>query len=114
MEDVQRRSLKEYVISHVVDAVVGESKDCGIVARDEDDVFLFLPEYDKSSAEEMSSAIKDAVLSSLGVELEVGFATFPTDEVTLSELLKASKDNVSGRKNGRPVFVSTTYQARNS
>ena len=99
LEEIQRKSVKEYVnakLGQVVGAFVSESD---LISRDGDHLVVAMPEASQSEMNELASKLSEEVKSKYGWRAGIGTALFPSEEVTLTGLLeRASQEMQEGGK----------------
>jgi hypothetical protein len=87
VEEIYRKSARQYVHGQVAELLVRATDGCATVIGRDDHLVISLPEVDAKRAEEVLSNIRSVVRGQLGIELVAGTATFPEDELTLRGLI---------------------------
>lgn len=106
-QEVVHRTLNNYVRHQISTLLSQHSPDCALVAHQKDTLLLMLPEAGQEGAMQTAAVLRDAVRTQLGLELEVGMATFPDQEVTLAGLLeRAEKQMQSDHVPARDTAVA--------
>lgn len=89
IQDAQRDALVHYTNARLGEVLSAELKDCDILTLDRKGRFIvMLPEVGKESVGQSVERLKSAGLEELGIELDIGAACFPDEEVTLVSLLE--------------------------
>lgn len=91
IEEVQQNALRRYVDARVGSLLSQETKDCDIIAFNRDHFVVLLPEANVEQAARVGQRLRDLAHHKLGLSMQVGTATFPDQEVTLTGLLSRAE-----------------------
>lgn len=91
IEEVQHNALRRYIDARVGKLLSDETKDCDIIAFNRDHFVVLLPEASTEHASRVSQRMQDMAHERLGLRMQVGTATFPDQEVTLTGLLSRAE-----------------------
>jgi len=94
IEEVQNNALRRYVDARVAKLLSDETKDCDIIALNRDHFVVLLPEASAEHASRVGQRLRDLAHSKLGLNVQVGTATFPDQEVTLTGLLSRAENEM--------------------
>jgi hypothetical protein len=94
LQEVQHNAVEQYMQGRLARLVAHCTKDCDILVRDDDHLVLVLPEADSDIAQKLSTRLQDEARNELGLQLRLGAASFPNEEVTFSGLLQRAADNM--------------------
>ncbi|MGH7128710.1 MAG: hypothetical protein ACREIV_09075 [Planctomycetaceae bacterium] len=91
LADAQRETARAYVTARIADVLSREASDCDIITCLDDRFFLLLPEAEDNRAREIAGRIAAAAAEELGLELRIGTASFPAEEVTFTGLMERAE-----------------------
>jgi len=102
IEEMQRNMTRRYIDSRIGQIIAARAKDCDMIAYSDDHFVLLLPEVEATRAPEIVEDLNTAVKEATGIELQIGHAAFPADEVTLSGLLGRATSQMAFDDTSRP------------
>jgi hypothetical protein len=115
VEEICRKLARKYVHGQVAELLLRATDGCATVVGRDDHLVVSLPEVDPDHAVEILVRMRDIVREQLGIELDVGLAAFPDQELTLRGLLERAEAQMRGQKEevqrdvveerGCPVFA---------
>jgi len=88
LEEIQRGAVDQYQDHQLVQWIDETLRDCDLVAQHEGHFLVLLPETTREEAEQLVDDLKRRAVRQASVELQVGIAAFPKEEVTLTGLLE--------------------------
>src|SRR5687768_6671935 len=91
IEEVRQEMLQRYVEARLTDAVQSEIHDGDQFAIANGRIIVMLSESDRERAEAVMQRLAHRVHHELGLELRLGAASFPEDELTLSGLVERAE-----------------------
>lgn len=91
IEEVRREMVERYVEARLADAVQSEIHDGDQVASFDGRLIVMLSESDHEHAHATMQRLAQRVRRELGIELRLGAASFPDDEVTLTGLVERAE-----------------------
>lgn len=94
IEEVQHNALRRYIDARVAKLLSDETKDCDIIAFNRDHFVILLPEATTEHATRVSRRLQEIAHKCLGLRMQVGTATFPDQEVTLTGLLSRAENEM--------------------
>ena len=94
IEEVQQTALRRYVDARVGKLLSEETKDCDIIAFDRDHFVILLPEANVQHATRVGNRLQELAQEKLGLKMQIGTATFPDQEVTLTGLLSRAENEM--------------------
>ena len=97
LEEIQHKTVTNYTNARLRDLIASNTKDCDIMAYCDDHFVVMLPEVNSQEATQVAQRLRSAARESLGLELQVGDAVFPEEEVTLSGMLVRAVSRMRGR-----------------
>lgn len=95
IEEVRREMIQRYVEVRLAEALEHEVKDFDLIANYEGRFILMLPETVGNEAAELAQHIAEYVSEELGLQLRVGTAAFPADELTLTGLIDRAESEMA-------------------
>jgi GGDEF domain-containing protein len=105
IEQIQRESVGRYVRSQVANLLAQETRESDVITEREGYFVTVLPETDSEDAQRFAQRLKQNSEKQLGLDLRVGMASFPDQEVTFEQLLARA---ASGMWNGQPEKAIAT------
>lgn len=90
--DAQREIIDRYVEARIAEFLSTELGDLNIILQRDDHFIVLLPEADRDGALKTIKRLRSAGQESLGLELEIGVATFPDEAVTFETLLQNAEE----------------------
>lgn len=104
LEEIQQRGIRKYIDARLAQLINGSISDCDILAYRDDCFFVLCPELSGDAAQEVVQRLELGAREQLGLELNIGSACFPDEEVTLGGLL----DKAAGAMRGKtPTAIAT-------
>ena len=94
VREVYRKAARQYVVGQLAELLLHATDGCATVAGRDDHLVVSLPEVDADSAKIMVEKIRKAAQSRLQIDLDVGCATFPDEELTLRGLLDRAEESM--------------------
>lgn len=94
IEEVQHHALRRYIDARICKLLSKETKDCDIIAHNRDHFLVLLPEANSDHARRVSQRLQDLARDQLGLKMQIGTATFPDQEVTLTGLLNRAENEM--------------------
>ncbi len=99
LRELQDSTIRQYTIARIADVLTAEAADCDIITRRDGHFVTLMPEANQETAHDAAEKLKVAAKERLGLELSIGVATFPEEEVTLVGLLDRAETNM--KRNGQ-------------
>ena len=97
VQEAQRAMMKQYVLSTIASTLCDELEDYNLITRHNDHFLVLLPEVKGDDVEAFVEQLQRAMQEQLGVNLQIGLASFPDDAVTFDGLV-ATAINRMGKK----------------
>ncbi len=91
IEEVRGEMVQRYIEVRLADVLKNEVHDVDLVANYEGRFILLLPETDQKHVADVVQRIAIQVERELGLQLRIGAATFPDEEVTLTGLVERAE-----------------------
>jgi hypothetical protein len=91
IEEVQRETVREYVAARIAHVLTEETKDCDIITRRNGHFIILVPEVSRVEAETLLKRLESTAQEKLGLDLKLGLATFPDEEVTFEGLVQRAE-----------------------
>lgn len=95
VEDMVRELGSKYVLARVARLLRSKLDDSAIVTQADDHFVVVLPETANDKLQEILKMLRSAAEENLGLELKIGSATFPDQEVTFEALLEQAEAEMS-------------------
>jgi GGDEF domain-containing protein len=95
--ELQRENLTRFATARVTELVEENVKDFDLLLRQNDHLIALLPETPGDEAVHVADRLRALSENELGLELGVGIASFPDEEVTLGALLARAEANMYSR-----------------
>jgi GGDEF domain-containing protein len=89
VEEVQRATMKQYVLAGLAKVLEDQLGPFSIIAQDGDRFLVLLPEASKGEISRLTAQVRGQVQESIGLELRIGSATLPEVE-TFDELVETA------------------------
>jgi len=96
LQEMQQKTISNYINARLRDLITSKTKDCDIMAYSDDHFVLLLPEVNSQEASQIAQRLQLAARESLGLDIQVGKAAFPEEEVTLSGMLDRAVSKMRG------------------
>ncbi len=103
IEEVQHNALRRYIDARVGKLLSDETKDCDIIAYNGDHFVVLLPEATADHATRVGERLQNLANDQLGLRMQVGTATFPDEEVTLTGLLNRAESEMRALPTTKPA-----------
>lgn len=97
IQESQRRTAQRIARAHVAELIDNSLRDCDLIARYRDGYVVLLPETTSEEADNVAELIRQSLQDKFTVDLEVGIASFPNEEITLTGLLSRAVANLHGK-----------------
>lgn len=94
IEEVQHNALRRYIDARIGKLLSDQTKDCDIIAFNRDHFVVLLPEASLEHANRVSERLQQIAHETLGLRMQIGTATFPEQEVTLTGLLSRAENEM--------------------
>ena len=91
IEEVRGEMVQRYIEVRLADVLQNEVHDVDLVANYEGRFILLLPETDRKHVADVMQKLAIQVERELGLQLRIGAATFPDEEVTLTGLVERAE-----------------------
>ncbi len=93
----QKKISRKYLASRLAEIIIHQARRSDmIMTKDWDGRFVILcPENNASGTNVLAQRIQTDVKNSLGVSVQYGIAAFPTDALTLEELIRRAETNMT-------------------
>ena len=88
VQEAQRAMMKQYVLSGVARTLCDELEDYDIIAQRNDHFLALLPEVTSDQLADLTGRLRKAASEQVGVNLQIGTASFPGDAVTFESLME--------------------------
>ncbi|MDX1415154.1 MAG: hypothetical protein R3293_13235 [Candidatus Promineifilaceae bacterium] len=95
IKDAQREIVDRYVEARVANFLTTELDDLNIILQRDDHFVILLPEVDRERAHEIINQLKAAGQENLGLDFQIGVATFPDEAVTFETLLQNAEEGMA-------------------
>lgn len=109
MADAWRNLAPLYAKGRLADLLVSEISDCDVLADWQGQFVLLLPETDAAHAGPLVQRLADTVFAKTGMTLQVGTATFPDDEISLTGLLETANRTIAPVETSQAVKQPTPH-----
>lgn len=96
LAELQQETTKKYMRARVADFLIRKLRDCDIVARRDHHFVALLPETGRHNVEPVLERLERAAAEELGLNIQVGVATFPDEAVTFETLLERAEAKMAG------------------
>jgi hypothetical protein len=104
LEEIQQRGIRKYIDARLARLINDCISDCDILAYRDDCFFILCPELASDAVQEVARRLEQAAEEELGLELKIGAASFPDEEVTLGGLLETATGSMLGQS---PPAIAT-------
>jgi len=98
LEEIQQRGIRKYIDARLAQVLSDSISDCDLIAYGDHRFFVLCPELTHEQSAEVVRQLIENARTELGVELSVGAASFPNEEVTLGGLLEKAEAEMQGRE----------------
>lgn len=114
IKDAQLEIIDKYVDARIAKFLSTELGDLNIILHRDDHFIVFLPEAGRERAVEIINQLKVAGQESLGLEFQIGVASFPDEAVTFETLLQNAEEEMSLPLSAKQNEMSFTQAQVNS
>lgn len=97
VQEVQRAMMKQYVLSGVAKTLCEELEDYNVIAQQNNHFLALLPEVTPEKLAGLIGQLRKAVSEQVGVNLQIGIASFPEDAVTFESLIEKAVGEMDGK-----------------
>lgn len=104
IEEVQRSMVRDLALARLGELLRKQISSSNPVARVEDSYVILLPDTSREDASELAERLRSLAKQTLGLELTVGRACFPDEEVTLVGLLESARADLHSQRSHRNRF----------
>lgn len=109
IKEAQREIVKQYIAARISELLINELQDCDIVAQRNSHFITLLPETTQEEVGEIIDRIKGKAAEQFNLQLNIGWASFPNEAVTLESLLAIAEEQMNTNskieiKDGLPNF----------
>ena len=94
VQEVQRAMMKQYVLSGVAKTLCAELEDYNVIAQQNNHFLALLPEVTPEKLAGLIGRLRKAVSEQVGVNLQIGTASFPEDAVTFESLVEKAVEEM--------------------
>jgi len=94
VQEVQRAMMKQYVLSGVAKTLCDELEDYNVIAQHNNHFLALLPEVTPEKLAGLIGRLRKAVSEQVGVNLQIGTASFPEDAVTFESLVEKAVEEM--------------------
>lgn len=105
VEEVQRATMKQYVLAALAKVLQDELGPFSIIAQDNDKFLVLLPETSKEDVPGLASQLRERVQEALGLDLQIGAASIPEVQ-TFDELVETACTQMQGKTQWGPGEVA--------
>jgi GGDEF domain-containing protein len=95
LAELEQEMLKKYIRARVADWLVEELRDYDVVAQRDHHFVALLPETGQDNIEAVIARLRHTGAEKLGLDIQIGFATFPDEAVTFETLLACAEAAVA-------------------
>lgn len=95
VKEAQQEIINKYMKARVARFLAEELRDPNIILQRNDHFIVLLPEATREDAAEIIKQIKNAAQEDLGLDFQVGLATFPDEAVTFETLLQNAETEMN-------------------
>lgn len=95
LNKIRRGDIAPDVVGRLAELIKEQTKECDVIAYSDDCFFVLLPEGTQQVVTTVTRRLRDAAQQDLDVQIKVGSALFPADEVTLSGLLQRCSQSLN-------------------
>lgn len=111
MLELQRAMSARYFQARLVKFFSEELRDTDLVAIDGENFLVLLPETGEEQAHEVLEQVRMVAYQQMGIDLDVGMASFPDKALTFTGLVDAARRNLNSSSNGTvPLPVKQAEQ----
>jgi len=118
MMELQKRMTGRYIQARVAQILSDTLRDCDLIAVEESEFVILLPEVTAEEVDEYKSRIEENVANELGIDVRFGVANFPDNGITLNGLveiaasqLEESESKAAAKKNESAQPAATTVRS---
>lgn len=97
-DEIRQRTVKKFVHARLAEFLSKEVNHCDLVARRNGHFVVVLPETDGDHANQLVNRLKETAAEHLGLNLQVGLASLPDDELTFAGLLERAEAQMRGQE----------------
>ncbi|MEW5958567.1 MAG: hypothetical protein AB1801_12625 [Chloroflexota bacterium] len=108
VEDVQQAMMKEYTLAGISRILNDNLQSFDTIALHDDYFILVLPETSTDQLPQISQRLEKAVKEKMGLQLEIGAASFPKEAITFESLIELAIANANQPQ--KPIFPSRKPQ----
>ncbi len=94
VQEVQQAMMRQYVLSGVARTLCDELEEYNIIAQRNDHFLALLPEVVPDKLDDLIEGLCRAVSEQVGVDLQIGTASFPEDAVTFESLVEKAVEKM--------------------
>ncbi len=91
VQEAQQAMIKQYLRSGVARLITNELPDYDIITQEDDHFLVLLPESTEEEAEKIGEKLRELSSRQIGVSIQTGSASFPSDAVTFESLVDRAK-----------------------
>ena len=95
IRQAQQEIIQEYINAKIAHLLVEELEDYDVITQRGDHFIILLPETDRERAVEVARRLKARAQECLGLDLEMGLASFPEESITLESLVQQAEARMS-------------------
>ncbi len=97
VQEAQQAMIKQYLRSGVARLITNELPDYNIITQEDDHFLVLLPEATEEEAEKIGEKLRELASHQIGVNIQTGSASFPSDAVTFESLVDRAKREMNQR-----------------
>ncbi len=91
VQEAQQTMIKQYLRSGVARLITNELPDYNIITQEDDHFLVLLPEATDEETEKIGEKLRELTARQIGVSIQTGIASFPSDAVTFESLVDRAK-----------------------
>jgi hypothetical protein len=98
LEEIQQRGIRKYIDARLAQLLSDSISDSDILAYGNNRFFVLCPELTHDKAQDVIGRLASSAQDQLGLDLQIGSASFPNEEVTLGGLLAKAEAVLNGER----------------
>ncbi len=106
VQEAQQAMIGQYLRSGVARLITNELPDYNIITQEDDHFLVLLPETSEEDAEKIGEKLRELTTRQIGVNIQTGSASFPSDAVTFESLVDRAKRDMHQKlkESNKPVI----------
>jgi len=112
VQEAQQAMMRQYVLTNVAKVLCDELEDYDIIAQGDGHFLVLLPEITPKNLGELTEGLRATVAEQVGVMVQIGTSSLPTDAVTFDGLIETASTEMNNRLKPEQISLSKNLSVK--